>query len=525
MNYKVVIPSAGLGSRIGPYSKFLNKALVTIGDKPAIAKVIEKFPIEIEIIILIGYKGEMIKDALSIIFPERKLKFIKVDKYQGLGSGLGYTLAKAKKYLQCPFIFIPNDTIIGEDNINLDPNLHGNWIGYYVNKNRNYNSEHFRCIELSQDRNFVSSISGKGTLNENIYCGICGVQDFKSFWKGMNDKKSIESGEVNGLRFIRNLKAFQIHEWYDCGTLNYLEKAKEKFNNFEHNILEKEDETIWFVKDNVIKFCTKEDFISDRVNRLKFLPKDLFPKIIKHNKYCYTYKKVPGQVVSEILNPSMLLELLDECSNKLWSKNMPINKTIIKSCYNFYREKTYLRLEHFLKRFEQIDKPRVINGLQVDSVKNLLDSLNWAEICEKPNWSLFHGDLHNENIIYSKKKGFTLLDWRQNFAQKSLKYGDAYYDLAKIKHGLLVNHGLVKRKFFKISELNSNEVNISILQLSNLIECNQELDNWIKKNSYDLKKVNIITALIYINISGLHDHPYSNFLYIYGQNLLAKFLN
>ena len=56
MNYKVVIPSAGLGSRIGPYSKFLNKALVTIGDKPAIAKVIEKFPIEIEIIILIGYE-------------------------------------------------------------------------------------------------------------------------------------------------------------------------------------------------------------------------------------------------------------------------------------------------------------------------------------------------------------------------------------------------------------------------------------------------------------------------------------
>ena len=43
MSYKVVIPSAGLGSRIGPYTKFLNKALVTIGDKPAISRVIDKF--------------------------------------------------------------------------------------------------------------------------------------------------------------------------------------------------------------------------------------------------------------------------------------------------------------------------------------------------------------------------------------------------------------------------------------------------------------------------------------------------
>ena len=55
MNYKVVIPSAGLGTRISPYTKFFNKALVSIGDKPAIARVIEKFPEEIEIIVILGY--------------------------------------------------------------------------------------------------------------------------------------------------------------------------------------------------------------------------------------------------------------------------------------------------------------------------------------------------------------------------------------------------------------------------------------------------------------------------------------
>ena len=50
----------------------------------------------------------------------------------------------------------------------------------------------------------------------------------------------------------------------------------------------------------------------------------------------------------------------------------------------------------------------------------------------------FHGDLHFENIIFSKNK-FVLLDWRQDF-NENLKVGDLYYELAKIMHGIIVSH-------------------------------------------------------------------------------------
>ena len=72
MSYKVVIPSAGIGARVGPYSKFMNKALVTIGDKPAISRVIEKFDINIPLVILIGYKGDMVREVLKQLYPKRK---------------------------------------------------------------------------------------------------------------------------------------------------------------------------------------------------------------------------------------------------------------------------------------------------------------------------------------------------------------------------------------------------------------------------------------------------------------------
>ena len=44
MNYKVLIPCAGTGSRLGSLTKNISKALITIYDKPAISYIIEKFP-------------------------------------------------------------------------------------------------------------------------------------------------------------------------------------------------------------------------------------------------------------------------------------------------------------------------------------------------------------------------------------------------------------------------------------------------------------------------------------------------
>jgi len=254
VNYKVAIPSAGLGSRIGPHTKFLNKALVTIGDKPAISRVIDKFSSNVPIVVLLGYKGDMIREVLEQLYPDREIDFIDVDLYQGEGSGLGYTLCKAEDYLQSPFIFIANDTIIGVDDIDLNPNYHGNWATYYHKVDADqYNPEVFRTLELSDDEDEIVGITGKGTLNPNIYAGICGVLDYAEFWKAMESKDAIGAGEVFGLRALHHIKPIRIREWYDCGSLQSLEVAKEKFKSGERNILEKEDEAIWFLDEEVVK--------------------------------------------------------------------------------------------------------------------------------------------------------------------------------------------------------------------------------------------------------------------------------
>ena len=66
MSYKVVIPTAGIGSRLFSLTKNLNKSLVSLNNKPIICHIIEKFPKDCKFIIPIGYKGKLVKDFLKI---------------------------------------------------------------------------------------------------------------------------------------------------------------------------------------------------------------------------------------------------------------------------------------------------------------------------------------------------------------------------------------------------------------------------------------------------------------------------
>ena len=66
MKYRVLLPTAGLGTRLGNLSKNVNKALVAVDNKPVISHVIEKFPKDVEIVVALGYKGNLVRDYLQM---------------------------------------------------------------------------------------------------------------------------------------------------------------------------------------------------------------------------------------------------------------------------------------------------------------------------------------------------------------------------------------------------------------------------------------------------------------------------
>jgi hypothetical protein len=133
-----------------------------------------------------------------------------------------------------------------------------------------------------------------------------------------------------------------------------------------------------------------------------------------------------------------------------------------------------------------------------------------------------HGDFILDNILKTAD-GFCLLDWRQNFGGL-LTAGDIYYDLAKLNHNLIVNHQIVNENLFSI-EIQEKKIICDILRKENLVQCQRILFDFIEKEGFDKKTVELLTGLIWLNMSPLHHHPFDLLLFHLGKLYLWRALN
>ena len=101
----VIIPTAGIGSRLDLNTKYFNKAMIQVGDTPVISKIIDSYPSNTKFIIITGYKGDQIEEYLKLAYPKKNIKIIKVSNFEGPGSGLTLSLKKSLKSINKPFFF------------------------------------------------------------------------------------------------------------------------------------------------------------------------------------------------------------------------------------------------------------------------------------------------------------------------------------------------------------------------------------------------------------------------------------
>lgn len=521
MDYSVLIPSAGLGTRLGVSYKNLNKALVTIDNKPVISHIIEKFPLETKTVIALGHKANLLKDYLKIAHKDRNISFVHIDKYCGVGSGLGYTILQCKKLLQCPFIFSPNDTYVVED----IPPPNFNWLGFAEIEN----DEKYRSLKIS-DSNTVEHIYEKEDLlskKNKPYIGLAGINNYKEFWEAMENGKnygSINIGESYAIKsLIKDKAIFKAKEftWYDTGNIDCLEKAKKEFRREDSpEILDKQNEAIWFVNKKVIKYSKDTNFIKGRVERASLL-EGFVPKVEEKNTNMYSYTEITGKVMSKISNKNNFRDLLFFL-NDFWEEidlSKKEREKFYENCLNFYKKKTADRLDLYFSKYSESDSTETINGLVIPPVNDLCKMINWNKLSEGIATRI-HGDLHFENILMKETGSFCLLDWRQDFGG-IIEFGDKYYDLAKLLHGLIVSHELINKNHYFLSK--SDEIiTLDFYRKNILVENEYQLVDYVNKNGLDMIKVKLLTSLIYINIAPLHHHPYSQFLFYLGKYNLFK---
>lgn len=522
-NYKVLITTSGVGQRLGDLTTYLNKSLVRLSKKPVLSYIIETYPKDIEIVITVRHKAQLVKDFISIAYPDRKITFSEEPQEAPAGKAfsLAYSMLQAKKYLDCPFIFHACDTVITEP---VPSPLDGNWNGGF----KGGSTASYRSFTELDDK--VFGFNDKGAADfDYLHIGLVGIKSYEKFWKtleGLFEKDPMDTaiGDVPVLeKMLREGEEFSVKEfssWLDIGNIEALNEARKKLGD--HAVtLGRADQAVYLFEDFVVKFLADSKQVESQVKRAKVL-EGLVPEIESSKNNFYRYKYVVGRLYSRVVNPSDFSGFLSWLKTDLWKPEKEAGEEEFKKvCLKFYKDKTLQRIEQFYELTGIKDEPMVINGENVPKLSEVLQKLDFKALSEGKQ-ARIHGDLVLDNIIRTPD-GYSLLDWRQDFGGL-LRAGDVYYDLAKLNHNLTVSHDVVFENQFKV-KVRGSTVSCDIMRSNNLIDCQKVLWKFIEAEGLDLKKVKILSALIWLNSSPLHHHPYTLFLYFFGRLNLWKAVN
>jgi aminoglycoside phosphotransferase (APT) family kinase protein len=522
VSHAVFVPCAGLGTRLGEKTRHMPKALVSVGHQPAITRVLRQFPRDSRFVVALGYQGELLREYLAFAHPDLDIETVEVDPYDGYASGLGTTLLQAADRLQSPFIFCSCDTLVG----GTVPAPDRDWAAWADA----VDLSPYRTLELDADGRRVLSVREKGTpaACAGAYVGLAGVADWRTFWRAMREggQRAIDEGEAHGLSAILRegpIEAWRV-TWHDTGSPAGLAAADAAYpSEVDAVVLPKATEAIWFFDGQVVKFSTDADFIAHRVSRAAGL-RGFVPEPTGHSRHFYRYRRVEGEVLSRRGRPADLARLFARCRDfwKPATLDAAGRERFRRDCLAFYRDKTRERLARFYETFGRRDDALEINGVPTPALDALLSRVDWHALADGLP-GRFHGDFHFENILAAADGGFVFLDWRQDFCG-DLAVGDVYYDLAKLNHGLIVNHALIDAGRYEV-RWNDGRLDFDFDRHQRLVECEAVLARWCAAEGFDTGRVRLLTALVYLNIAALHHAPYSLMLYGLGTSLLHRELD
>jgi len=517
----VLILSAGLGTRLQKLTKYVNKALIPLGEKAVISHIIEKFPKDYELVMAVGYKSDSLKEYCDIAHSDRKITYVDIPQFEDEGSGPGLSALCCKFLLQRPFYMVTADCLISEKM----PPIDGNWLGVYPTSY----PEKYSTIKVNNEGN-VSEFTNKNPNGFDLaFIGLCGILDYETFWKEL--ETNIEKGEVvSAWKVPSNYSQLKTKEldWFDLGNLDDFSKTQTILGIKPLSLSKDVGEFTYRVGNKFLKFNESESVTTNRYLRSQKLS-DLIPPNYKKKKYFFYYDWVEGDTLYNINNLELFLKFLNCYMNKIYyvvSNNELVNLSN-DEIEGFYRKKTMGRINQFIERYgcKYYKDTLIINGTLCESLENLVNKSinkllsNNTQLNVRDGYFSFHGDLQFDNILYNNKSDtFYYLDWRESF-NGNVEGGSILYDLGKLYGGSLISYALMKNQNNILFSESFPNLDYRLSSTESLKDFSVILEGCL---SNDLSIVKIMTALIYINMAALHDESFGKSLWCKGIEMLNE---
>lgn len=510
----VLILTSGLGTRLESLTKETNKALLPINNRAIISHIIEKFPKDYEFVIALGYKGDIVREYCQLVFPTHKFKFVVVDNYDGIDSGPGYSTLQCKEHLQRPFYIQTCDCLIDSPL----PHLDGNWLGVHETSF----PEKYSTIEVQRD-NIVKFVNKSADGYNLAFIGLAGIWDYGVFWNELST--NITNGElVSAFNNPSKYPTFRVKKlkWIDTGSVDDLNNARLYFKDAPLSLQKDNNEITYKEGNRFIKFTPNTKVLENRVKRAEIL-NGLIPNGFGNTNNFLYYDWVDGQTLYELDSIQVFRKFLTVLEHNIINTAVPSDT--LHSFYSdkFYREKTTDRLNLFIEKYDSKYwyEPHNINGKNYLGLHSILKGGSiFDELGYNQFYTAFHGDLQFDNIIYNSSEGkFTYIDWRESFAGYT-ESGDILYDFAKLYGGLLIPYNRMKNEDNIRFVEGEYSIQYSYDISENLTAFRKEYELWLENHNVSLNLIKKITALIFLNMSPLHDGKFGKLCWFKAIELL-----
>jgi hypothetical protein len=513
-NPAVLILAAGLGTRLKNLTENINKTLLPINNKAIISHIINMFPTTYDFVLALGYKKDSIKEYCEITYPNHNFIFVDVSKFEGEGTGPGFSALECREHLQRPFYFVTGDCLIDSKL----PHLDGNWLGVSPTSF----PEKYSTIKTDEKDNVLSHINKDVNGHDLAFIGLGSIFDYNVFWNEL--EKNIKNGElVCAFENPNNYPTLKIKKlkWLDTGNLDDLNNTKQYFKDKPLSLVKKTSEIVYKDKNKFLKFIPNSTSLKNRVERTIHL-KDFIPNNFMSTTNFISYDWNDGACPYELDDINVFNNFLPILKDNISKSKIP---TRIGDIRKFYKEKTEKRVESFLSKHSKdfYDTEHEINGIKRKSLKSIIGDFNYDVFNDNDFYTLFHGDLHFDNMIYNEKENkYYYIDWRESFGD-STDAGDVYYDLAKFYGGLCIPYNLMKDE----DKINYNEgmysINYNYPVSENINKFRKTYEEWVVQNGFSLSKVKLITAIIFLNMSPLHDGKFGKMLWFKSIEMFGEY--
>ncbi len=227
---KIVIPMAGLGSRVRPHTWSKPKPLVQVAGKTVLAHLLDSFdtlpdPDNIELVFIIGYLGEQVRAYMAEYFPKVKAHYV----VQSEMKGQSQAIYLAKEYLHGPMMVVFSDTLaetdfsmVGKEDIDGYA-----WVKPVPDPRR------FGVAEINKD-GYITRLVEKPTeiQNNRVVIGLYYYREAEKLLSAIETQ--LESGKTfKGEFFLTDattillergakMKTIEVGSWLDAGTFDAL---------------------------------------------------------------------------------------------------------------------------------------------------------------------------------------------------------------------------------------------------------------------------------------------------------------